>query len=405
MCSIEDESSGDSATDSIAVEVHPYPTVSAIANRSVASPGEEITFTATSSGGVPNFTYSWGFGDGNSANGQSVTHAYQEAGQYTATVNVRDAVAGVASNSVSVTVSQAPAVLRAEATATALQTHVGTAITFACKAFDGTTPYSFEWNFGDAKGPSEAVTSHAYASPGTKTATCTVRDGAGDTATSQVTINVYALPAAVIGVDHPNASPGTLITFTATATGGSGQFTYNWDLGEGMAQGPAVTHAYERPGRYTVVVTVQDSIGGTAPITVSLTVTVSDVKPVAIPSTSSGQTGDPITFSAVASGGAGEPYIFSWEFGDGGKGEGAMVSHEYSIAGTYTPRLTVTDGAGASREMILAPITIRAPPTQPSSSSSAFSVSSAEFAIGSVVGFTLAAAIAVSLFRRRRSGP
>lgn len=38
---------------------------------------------------------------------------------------------------------------------------------------------------------------------------------------------------------------------------------------------------------------------------------------------------------------------WAWDFGDGATGSGATAQHAYVLAGTYTVRLTVTDGAGA----------------------------------------------------------
>ncbi|MFD6892620.1 PKD domain-containing protein [Streptomyces sp. NPDC059957] len=37
---------------------------------------------------------------------------------------------------------------------------------------------------------------------------------------------------------------------------------------------------------------------------------------------------------------------YAWEFGDGAKGEDVKPSHEYSAAGTYSVKLTVTDNSG-----------------------------------------------------------
>jgi len=39
---------------------------------------------------------------------------------------------------------------------------------------------------------------------------------------------------------------------------------------------------------------------------------------------------------------------YSWDFGDGSSGSGATTSHQYGSAGSFTPRLTVTDSMGAS---------------------------------------------------------
>ena len=39
---------------------------------------------------------------------------------------------------------------------------------------------------------------------------------------------------------------------------------------------------------------------------------------------------------------------YSWDFGDGGIGSGAYVSHTYTTSGSYTVELTVTDNNEAT---------------------------------------------------------
>jgi len=278
---------------------------------------------------------------------------------------------------------------------------VGTAVSFGCTAGDGTPPYEFAWDFGDETGARGAAVAHAYGSSGTKTATCTVTDAGGDRATFSVVVEIYSVPTVAASVDRPNASPGTELTFTATARGGSGTFTFDWALGdESSATGPMVTHAYASPGRYTAIVTVQDAAAGTAPSTIALTVTISEVTAMATAATTSAVEGDTISFAAIASGGAGGPYTYHWEFGDGATGEGATASHAYSKAGTYTPRVTVTDAYGASAEKVLPMVTVRSPsPTiQPASSSPDPTV----LAVWGILVIAASAAVALAILRRRR---
>jgi PKD repeat protein len=64
---------------------------------------------------------------------------------------------------------------------------------------------------------------------------------------------------------------------------------------------------------------------------------------------SSGQVPLVVAFSATASADPdGSITSYSWSFGDGGTGTGVAPSHTYSVAGTYTVILTVTDNSGAS---------------------------------------------------------
>jgi hypothetical protein len=71
-------------------------------------------------------------------------------------------------------------------------------------------------------------------------------------------------PTAGFTVDDTNPLVGaTLLTFTASATDPDGQpLTYSWNLGDGTVKpGPIVTHTYQAPGLFTVILTVTDSGG------------------------------------------------------------------------------------------------------------------------------------------------
>jgi glucose/arabinose dehydrogenase/PKD repeat protein len=61
----------------------------------------------------------------------------------------------------------------------------------------------------------------------------------------------------------------------------------------------------------------------------------------------SGPTPLAVTFSSTGSSDPdGDPLTFSWAFGDSTSATGASVNHTYTVPGTYTATLTVTDGRG-----------------------------------------------------------
>ncbi len=76
--------------------------------------------------------------------------------------------------------------------------------------------------------------------------------------------------------------------------------------------------------------------------------------------------GQTITFNGIASGGI-PSYTFSWDFGDGIMGTGSSVSHAYSLRGSYTVTLRVTDSGGGtaivSRSLNVSPQSPPQPPT------------------------------------------
>jgi PKD repeat protein len=123
--------------------------------------------------------------------------------------------------------------------------------------------------------------------------------------------------------------------------------SYIWDFGDGeTAAGADVTHTYAASGTYGLQLTVTDDDGSAD--TASQTIRVED--PVNYPPTAvitgpvSGVVGEPLTFSGSASNDSdGNIVSYSWDFGDGVLGTGVVVSHTYTITGSYVITLTVTD--------------------------------------------------------------
>jgi|GEM_PF-6616212 len=60
--------------------------------------GEPIQFYGLATGGVPDYTFEWDFGDGTTAVGQNPIHAYSEVGVYTVTLTVTDSEGNIATD-------------------------------------------------------------------------------------------------------------------------------------------------------------------------------------------------------------------------------------------------------------------------------------------------------------------
>jgi hypothetical protein len=92
---------------SIPVEltVNPWPAVSTTVEPVAASSPLTVTLVATPSGGTAPYQVAWVFGDGTTATGTTVSHAYDAGGTYTARVWVNDSVGGSTSSPVTVTVA------------------------------------------------------------------------------------------------------------------------------------------------------------------------------------------------------------------------------------------------------------------------------------------------------------
>jgi PKD repeat protein len=150
--------------------------------------------------------------------------------------------------------------------------------------------------------------------------------------------------------------PAPVATFTLTCNGNTCDFDasaskdnhgtitgYSWNFGDGTTgEGATPTHTYVDRGSYTVTLTVTDhnGAGGTnvRPITVG---------PVAsFTFTCGGLTCDFDGSGSKALGGTVSRYV--WDFGDGLIGEGAGITHTYTVGNLYSVTLTIIDSTGAT---------------------------------------------------------
>ena len=153
----------------------------------------------------------------------------------------------------------------------------------------------------------------------------------------------------------------TLVSFAATALGGTAPYSYSWSFGDGTTgTGLATTHTYSSSGSYTVTLTVTDSASGSVKSTQTLQVSAIPTLAASFTySPSSPISGQLVTFTGSGTGGI-SPYTFSWNFGDGSTSTGQSPTHTYSSAGTYTARLNITDTLGTTATTSKS-ITIAAP--------------------------------------------
>jgi PKD repeat protein len=140
--------------------------------------------------------YMWDFGDDAGGQfGQDVTHTYTEPGTYTATVTATDRGGAFDTAEVQVVVDPEPA-NQPPTVRVAADPRSGTAplpVRFSSASSD---PEGKEllmvWDFGDGTQAGGPSISHTYRTPGTYTATLTVTDPEGATATASTVITVSA---------------------------------------------------------------------------------------------------------------------------------------------------------------------------------------------------------------------
>jgi PKD repeat protein len=252
---------------------------------------------------------------------------------------------------------------------------VGNPITLAGTATDpglvDQIGLTYRWEFGDGSEGYGSIVSHSYAQAGSYTVKLTVTDKDGAQGTDMAMVQVYAVnhrPAAVIS-GPTNGLIGETLSFSGiNSADRDGRIVrYIWDFGDGTAgSGVEVTHSYNAAGNYQVTLTVTDDGGlsDSATQTVQISELAPNLPPTAVISgPASGLVGEMLSFSGSGSNDSdGNIVSYAWDFGDGMTGSGITVTHSYSVTGSYTVTLTVTDNGGLTGKATHA-VQINPPPT------------------------------------------
>lgn len=138
-------------------------------------------------------SYTWSFGDGSSANGQSVTHDYRAAGSYNVTLRVTDDRGTSAQVSQMLTVSAGTPPTAVFTMSPPSGARTGQQIFFnatASTAANGRRLISYDWDFGSGRQATGVTVAKQYDNPGTYTVTLTVVDDAFQQATVSQTVTV-----------------------------------------------------------------------------------------------------------------------------------------------------------------------------------------------------------------------
>jgi PKD repeat protein len=149
---------------------------------------------------------------------------------------------------------------------------------------------------------------------------------------------------------------GQTVSFTATASDPDGDtLTYDWDFGDSTAHSTSQnpTHSYSAAGTFSAKVTVSDGKGGSVTSdALSITVAQPNQNPtVTAARTPTGNvtTAQSIAFTATASDPDGDTLTYDWDFGDStAHSTSQNPTHTYAAAGTFSAKVTVSDGKGGS---------------------------------------------------------
>jgi len=198
------------------------------------------------------------------------------------------------------------------------------------------TGQTYSWSVINPSGYVGTPSSGSFSSPGSQS------------------IAFYTTPSVSINANPSSGSSPLTVTFVASASGGSGNYEYNfYYMGNsgnyhwsGWQTSNTFTYTYNSNGVYYAMVEVEDTVTGAtaesnyAQVTVApppLSVTIS-----AYPTQGSAPL--QVSFASNVQGGSGS-YSYYWTFGDGGTSTSANPTHTYTSPGTYNVQLEVTSGS------------------------------------------------------------
>lgn len=307
----------------------------------VLCPGDDLELLAVASGGVGPYTYQWDTGATTSSIFVTPTSSQ------TYTVSVTDnCLNQTATGSGVVNVPVYPPLTLVEsADITEICPYIPMQLEVV--ATGGAGMYSYQWSTGTQQ---LGTLSTQIVTPSTTTSySITVTDQCGITSNASVIYTITSPPLTLTMNPSVEICPGDSVLVSVTATGGYGQYYYEWSpTGETTAQiwaSPLETTFYE--------VSVSDEC---QTFTIEGGTTITVVRPTANFEIASHTLFDdlPITFQNTTINGD----TYQWYFGDGNTSTMVHPNNTYDEPGTYLITLIATDAKGC-KDTISKPIAIQ----------------------------------------------
>jgi uncharacterized protein YjdB len=228
------------------------------------------TFTSTVSGGTLPYSYQW-YQNGTAIGGADTsTYLFTPTlrGHYKFYLIVTDSASPTAnaktSATATVTVNNALSVTVSPTTVTL---DVGQSKTFTSSVIGGTSPYTYQWykNGTAVSGAKSSTYAFTPSSPGNYNFSVVVKDSVGVQATS-ATVSATVNSALSVSISPASATldVGQPQAFTATVSGGTLSYSYQWYLNGAAvsgATGASWTFTPSSTGSYTIYVKVTDGAG------------------------------------------------------------------------------------------------------------------------------------------------
>ena len=380
---------GPAGTGSVGIAVSAHPLACAPMTAQIAAAPANgsapltVHFSLTISGGCTPYRASWQFGDEAEAFGLSVNHTFYGAGLYSVLAEVSDANGSEvrANTTVAVVGGGGPFTVAVAAAPVTGVAPLAVTLWANVSGANVSDDQRVNWSFGDGGDGTGSPVRHIYSAPGTYSAVARTSDDSGEDGSGSVAIVVQSSsgssPANLTIRATPTTGTAPLnVTVRAASDGGASgsrleicfgdQSPCAYPVDSWSGQGTVeVNHTYVSAGNYTIVGTLLSAnqsvlVGATASVAVAPAAPLV-VEAAATPTT--GPTPFLVEFTATVAGGT-APYTLQWDFGDGTSGStvaGGTAEHTYDAAGTFVPRLTVSDAAGHQWSGALPAVLVRGP--------------------------------------------
>ena len=347
-----------------------------------------VQFNDTTSGTGIQY-WNWSFGDATWFNTTSVTaknatHPYSSAGSFSVSLSVTNSSGlsfpATVTNTTSIAnyINASAALPIPAFTSTPTVGHEPQNVQFNDTTL-GTGIQYWNWSFGDGGWSNTTdVTAknvtHTYTAIGSYTVNLSVTNSSGIISPATVAnttsianyINISAgLPVPVFTGTPTSGHAPLSVQFNDT-TLGTGILYWNWSFGDGSPwfnttdiTAKNVTHLYSSAGSYTVNLSVTNSSGLSSPATITNTTSFLNYISVSGPLPVPAFTGSPRSGNATLAVQFNDTTIspgitfWNWSFGDGGWSNTTTaflrnVTHPYSVQGSYTVSLSVTNSSGTN---------------------------------------------------------
>jgi len=371
-------------TDTISVRALPVADMSFTDSSCAEAP---VLFTdASTSSQDPITTWNWDFGDSTTSAIANPQHIFAVGGEYllVLTVTTDKGCWSFDADTIHIKPRPVPDFIVAN-------TCIGETVDFVnLSTISDSSALNYTWDFDDATTSSQPNPSHAYAAVVDVydvTLIAISPNGCADTMTSPVRIGNQPVPSFIISPSTVCKGNGVNFIDQSSVPGSDPGDTINtwyWDFGDSFSsslQNPS--HTYADTGTYVVSLVVTSPTACDSLVT--QVVTVIDA-PVAAFNYSDVCFGLSNSFTDFSTAPAGSVLVdWSWDFGDSTTATGTSVSHNYSVAGTYSVILTVTDTFGCT-DFVMHQVSANPVPVASFTNSTACTGSAVTFTNTSTIG-------------------